>query len=95
MKTGPGNVKIAPGCRLVIRCSKKFTALGLNPAGELTEILGPRAEGDRTLVRLVPLEINTLKMLTSKMAHWTYSVVDRHAKDELDHTPVEIPVSKG
>ena len=93
MQTGPGKVKIPPGCRLVIRCSKKFTALGLDKFGELKAILGPRAEGDRSLVRIVPHGIEWLKMGTPKTANWSYDVVDRHKKDELDLTPVEIPAS--
>ena len=92
MQTGPGNVKIAPGCRLVIRCSKSFTALGLDHRGELKAILGPRAKEDRLHSCIVPPGINTLKMQTSKLAHWSYEWTDRHAKDELDLTPMEMPV---
>ena len=92
MQTGPGNVKIAPGCRLVIRCSKKFTALGLDNTRELKAILGPRAEGDRVLNRLVPLGIVWLKMQTSKTAHWSYEVTDRHQTHSPEQTPAEIPV---
>jgi len=92
METGPGNVKIPPGCALVLRCSKKFTALGLNHQGDLVSILGPANETDRTLRRIVPREVNTLKMQTSKLAHWQYSYTDRHSAETLDKTPVEIPV---
>ena len=95
METGPGNVKIPPGCALVIRCSKKFTALGLSPDGHLASILGPSAETDRTLRRIIPLDVNTLKMQTSKLAHWEYSYSDRHGAEELDLTPIEIPVDTG
>lgn len=92
MQTGPGNVKIPPGSRLVIRCSKKFTALGLDSHNELKAILGPRAEGDRSLIRIVPPGIIWLKMQTSKTAHWSYDYVDRHIQHEPETTPVEIPV---
>ena len=95
MQTGPGNVKIPPGCRLVIRCSKKFTALGLDAHQELKAILGPRAEGDRTLTRIVPPDVCTLKMQTPKTAHWSYETTDRHQGEDLDLTPVEIPVDTG
>lgn len=93
MQTGPGNFKIPPGCGLVIRCSKKFTALGLNHLGDLVSVLGPCAETDRTLRRHVPHDVNTLKMLTSKTAHWEYSYTDRHSHEDLDRTPIEIPVA--
>lgn len=92
METGPGNVKIAPGNRLVIRCSKKFTALGLDSNRELKAILGPRAQEDRVLNRIVPPGIVWLKMQTPKTAHWSYEQVDRHSGETPDLTPVEIPI---
>ncbi len=92
METGPGNVKIPPGCCLVLRCSKKFTALGLSSDNELAAILGPRAEGDRMLKTIIPLDVCTLRMQTSKMAHWSYDCVDRHQVEDLDLTPLEMPV---